>query len=185
MKIRTFIALELENNILDKIIEMRDKLNGSNNSVKWEPRNKLHITLKFLGDTNTEIIDELCTKLKNKISDTNSFFLESTKFGLFKNISEPKILWFGFRESEELLKLVNDIEEISEAFGFERERRKFKSHLTLLRIKDYQAPLDYENILNYQPEHLKFRAEKISLIESTLQKSGSIYKTNTSFYLKK
>lgn len=185
MKIRTFIALELENSILDKIIEMRDKLSSANNSVRWEPKDKLHITLKFLGETETEIIDQLNSRLKEKIAKTDSFFIESTKFGLFKNINDPKILWFGFRESAELIKLVDEVEQITEAFGFERERRKFKAHLTLLRIKDYQKQLDYEKFLNYEPELLRYKVEKISLVESVLQKSGSIYKTNTSFYLKK
>lgn len=184
MKIRTFIALELENCFLDKIIEMRKILSG-NNLVRWEPKEKLNLTLKFLGDTDTKLIDELNTKLEKTISQTESFVLESTKFGLFKNINDPRILWFGFKESAELIKLVNDIEEITEEFGFEKERRKFKPHLTLLRIKDYQAPLDYERFLNYLPETICMNVEKISLIESTLQKIGSVYKTNTSFYLKK
>jgi 2'-5' RNA ligase len=50
--LRLFIALETPPEIKPKIAAIRDQLRTSNADVKWEPGEKLHATMKFLGNTS-------------------------------------------------------------------------------------------------------------------------------------
>ncbi|PJC00627.1 RNA 2',3'-cyclic phosphodiesterase, partial [bacterium (Candidatus Moisslbacteria) CG_4_9_14_0_8_um_filter_36_20] len=68
MKIRSFIAVNLPEEIKEEIKKIIDILGQSGNGVKWvEPRN-LHLTLHFLGWLEEE-----------KIEDVKKILSEATK----------------------------------------------------------------------------------------------------------
>ena len=50
MTIRTFVALEIPNDALSQIIDLRDDATTGLKNVRWEPKEKLHLTLKFLAE---------------------------------------------------------------------------------------------------------------------------------------
>ena len=55
MTIRTFVALQIPDEELKKIIDIRNDVYGFSDRAKWEPADKLHVTLKFIGDTGENI----------------------------------------------------------------------------------------------------------------------------------
>ena len=184
MKNRLFIALHIPEYILDRIFSIRDELYPKDNLVKWEEKSKLHITLKFLGDNSEVSIEDITNSLDQILSNYSELELAFDKFGIFKHIGTPKILWTGLSDNNFLTKLVAEINKEFENLGFEKEKRKFNSHLTLLRIRGRENFNNIAKFAGYDFKNLHFRGNKISLFESNLLKSGSIYNTIKSFELK-
>ncbi len=184
MMIRTFIALEIPENALSQILLIREKCLGNLKNVKWEPKEKLHLTLKFIGDTRLELLNKYSEAIEKIAADHSIFELNFTEFGIFKNPKEPRIFWAGLNESPKLFDIVNNIETAFLEFGFEKEKRKFKPHITLLRFRGHE---DVEKILSLTYEkisEINFVANRITFYESKLLQSGSVYKSIQSFYLK-
>lgn len=172
---RLFIALDISEDVQDEIIRMRDEIYGVCDNVRWEAKNKLHLTLKFLGDVEVSRIGEINESLKNISADYSGFELSLSRFGLFYRNDKPSILWVSLHDSKELLNLVNDLEIQLEQLGFQKEKRRFKSHITLLRLKGYEDLNKINKFEDYKIESNPFQVNKITLMKSELKPKGSIY----------
>lgn len=182
--IRTFIALEIPADALEKIVQMRNENYTGYENVRWEPEEKLHITLKFLGDTEEKLIEKISDKLITAVPSYNSLMLSFNEFGIFKREGKPKIFWVGLNPNDELKRLAADVENICSEFSFEKEKREFKPHITLLRIKGNENFNSLQNLSKLKFEPVNFVAEKITFYKSELKQSGSVYTELESFYLK-
>jgi len=184
MKIRAFIALEIPDDSLSEILKIRDEKIGKIENVRWEEKAKLHLTLKFLGDINSEMIGEYSKSLEKIIDEYDSLNLSFSEFGVFKRRDEYKILWIGLNENKKLLELANEIDTSFAEFGFEKERRNFKSHITLLRFRGYEDSEKIVSLTHVKLPVIEFKANKVTLFESKLLPSGSVYRSLKNFYLK-
>ncbi|MBS3945113.1 MAG: RNA 2',3'-cyclic phosphodiesterase [Melioribacter sp.] len=183
MMIRTFIALEIPQDIIDEIITIRNNMVPSYQSIKWESREKLHVTLKFLGETEQETIEKIFASLEKLSTKYHKFDLQLDRFGFFKSNGVPRILWAGLKENFELENFVQEIDILCSEFGFEKEKRKFKPHITMLRIKNESIIKEVNSLDNYRLPQLKFVGNKIIMFQSILTKGGSIYKPIKSLLL--
>jgi len=184
MTIRTFLALEIPDGPLQQILDIRNNNLDHSQNIKWEPREKLHVTLKFLGDTNSEDINDIIISLESVFKESRNFQLSFSEFGFFMKGDESKILWIGIDQSDMLNKLVEDVESGLSKFGFRKESRRFKPHITLLRIKNKKDACSVKHFTGLKPPLIKFTAEKLSFYESMLLPRGSVYKSIKYFYLK-
>jgi len=184
MTIRTFVALEIPKEALLKIIALRNETVGGSPNFRWEPIEKLHLTLKFLGNTKEELIETYSEGIEEIVADYKNIEMSFNKFGVFRKEDVPKILWVGLNDNEDLSKMVNDIESFFAQSGYESGRREFSPHITLLRFRGHE---DSQNILSLTcviiPE-IKFIANKVTFFQSKLTPSSSVYKSLKSFYLK-
>lgn len=184
MKIRSFIALEIPDEAITNILKIRDEKVGKLEDVRWERKEKLHLTLKFLGDINSEMIGSYSQTLEKITSNYESMNLSFSEFGIFKRRNELKILWIGLKDNLKLIQIVDDIESSFTEFGFEKENRKFKSHITLLRFRGHEDSEKIVSLKEVKLPEIDFNANKITLYESMLTPSGSIYRSLKNFYLK-
>jgi RNA 2',3'-cyclic 3'-phosphodiesterase len=182
--IRAFLALEIPDDVLTKIISIRDEWLGGSENIRWEPKEKLHLTLKFLGNTKEELLEKYSDTIERIVLNYDCLDLSFSEFGVFRMGDEPKILWMGLRENEKLIKIVNEIESSFTEYGFEKEKRKFRSHITLLRFRGYEDSKKILSLIQVNLPEIKFIANKITFFESKLLQSGSVYKSLKSFYLK-
>ena len=83
MTSRLFVALEIPDDIIEQLVEFREEIYGKDDIARWEPVEKLHITLKFIGDINDSLIPEIEQKLKLIAENNDPLDLEFKKFGLF------------------------------------------------------------------------------------------------------
>ena len=93
---RIFIALKIPEYIQKKIISHRIKAYPDYQIFKWEPINKLHITLKFIGDVENDTVDKIIDAL-GFISNYKTLNCSLDNFGFFCRKKEPKILWLGLK----------------------------------------------------------------------------------------
>ncbi|MDP2037658.1 MAG: RNA 2',3'-cyclic phosphodiesterase [Ignavibacteria bacterium] len=183
--IRLFIALEIPEEVISVVLSERDKILGNENNIRWEPKEKLHITLKFLGDTKDSLVEHICTDLETLVKSRKPFKLDLNKFGVFRRGAEPKILWVGMKENKSLSNFVDEIEESFCKFGYAKEERKFKPHITLLRFRGNEDSGKILNLLECNLPSLSYFANKVSLIKSELKQTGSVYSELKSFLIEK
>ncbi len=184
-KKRLFIAIKIlpSDKLSTTLFVLKDALSGE--KIKWVDAQNLHLTIKFLGDTQTAQVAEISNQL-NAIANKHSVFdIELSQLGIFKNFKRPRVLWAGIKTSNYLHYLHNDIDDQLSVLGFEQEQRDFKPHLTLGRMKFINdIPNLKEQILkNAQTYFQKSTIKEFYLIESVLSKTGPTYYVNKSFSL--
>lgn len=185
MTIRTFIALEIPDEALSEVVKIRDENYREQSRIKWEPVEKLHLTLKFLGDTEEKLVDKISNDISNIISNNSVPNLSFSGFGIFKRNGQAKILWIGIKEDQKLLDLVNSIEDVCSNYGFPKEKRSFKPHITILRIRGHEDLDKLYNLSHVKFEPINFTSSAITFFKSELKPFGSTYTALQKFYLKK
>lgn len=174
---RLFIAIPLNEAVeqaLGRIILVFRQAGGK---IKWvEPKN-VHLTLKFLGETDEKLIEPIktaITKISKEYFSVSGFI---NQVGAFPNPNRPKVIWAGMKEDiPALAAMASDIEDEMYRLGFEKEERSFKSHLTLGRVKDSQQLGKIPSILKgFEITPVKAVYDRVVLFKSTLTPAGPIY----------
>ncbi len=179
-KIRTFVALEIPAEIRNRIAEFQDDLKKSGGKITWVKPENMHLTLKFLGDTEESLIDDIAEKLKKAASGADAFSVRIKGVGAFPNFNRARVLWIAVEKGEETMSaLASEIDRQLAKLGFEKEKRKFSAHLTIGRVKDSRSiDLVRERMLEKKDfEAGEFTVRSIRLIRSQLTGTGPIYTT--------
>ncbi len=131
---RLFIAIDMPDELRGKICEVRRNLPG----VRWTPREQIHLTLRFIGDSD----DEHFQRMKAALSGVKyrPFKLSMAGSGFFPNERRPSVFWIGCAENPALSQLKKDIDDILEMDGLIPEARRFSPHFTIARLKDIRPP---------------------------------------------
>jgi 2'-5' RNA ligase len=143
---------------------------------KWVENENLHFTYKFLGNVEDNKIPEIMNLLKEELTTFNSSLIFKG-LGSFPDTKKPNILFCRiFNPNKQIFQLQESIDDKLATLGFEKERRRFKAHLTLRRIKTYTK--NFENILSFYKDFEigEMQSFSVNLIESTLTPQGPIYK---------
>jgi RNA 2',3'-cyclic 3'-phosphodiesterase len=176
--IRAFVALSLPADIIDHASDLQSALKARGLKLRWvKPRN-VHLTLKFLGDIPVAVVSDIGLALQRASRGTPPLSLTVQGMGVFPGIRRAKVLWVGLGGQIEALQfLYSRIEDELADLGFAREKRGFKAHLTLARMKGPVAPRDLlaavEQVGNYEPRPL--RARHLILYKSDLRPQGAVY----------
>jgi len=181
--IRLFAALNFPEEIKVQIVRLRNEAIPNPFDYKWEPVEKLHLTLKFIGEVEETLVEEI-TKEISFISDFSEFHCSLTEFGFFYSGEEPRILWLGLKIDKGIFDLVRKLNENLSKLGIEEERKKFKPHLTLMRVKKKLDKSFINSFENCKLPDTEFKANSVSLFKSELHPKGSIYKELKKFNLK-
>jgi RNA 2',3'-cyclic 3'-phosphodiesterase len=184
---RTFIGLKIDiNPVLTKLLSDLKRILHSEN-LKWADQNNLHLTLRFLGDTDDSQLSNIYKELEILIPRYSEFTLEIKGLGTFGKISAPKILWTGINMQKGAYDLVADIEEIVCRKGFVSESKPYTPHLTLCRIKSLKNPYRLTDLVDqYKQTHFfTQQIEEIILYESVLKSFGAVYVPLRTFRLNK
>ncbi|HSP87766.1 MAG TPA: RNA 2',3'-cyclic phosphodiesterase [Ignavibacteriaceae bacterium] len=171
---RLFIGLNIPKDIIDKIIFIRNSVIPNPLDYKWEAPEKLHLTIKFIGDVEQNLVEEIKNEI-SFISGYKAFNCSLTKFGFFYSDKIPKILWMGLKIDEEIFHLVNVLDKKLTKFNIPTEKRKFKPHLTIMRVKKKLNESFINSFENCKLPETDFIADSVSLIKSELHTDSSIY----------
>jgi 2'-5' RNA ligase len=176
--IRTFIAVELPQEIHDKLKQLQDDLKASMPDVRWTKYGNVHLTLKFLGDVQISRIDAISETLRGIARQFSPFTISLTGIGAFPNSRRPRVVWVGLEKGgDKLIKIAESIEASMRKLGFPREKRKFSPHLTVGRVRRLTNPSAMTQALERSVVGKigEFVVQRVSLIRSQLDPAGSIY----------
>jgi len=182
---RIFIALKVEPS--DKLLSIISSLKKElrKDSIKWTNPANIHVTLAFLGDTEENMINNVKLMLKEKCEGTGKFELVLKGAGLFRNLSDPRIIWTGLVPSEKLLKLNEVVMNGLKGVNIKMEERPYNPHLTLGRIKHVNNKEVLKSLIEqFQNSEIQIvPVAEIVLYESILLQTGPVYKPIASFNL--
>lgn len=136
---RLFIAIAIPEEIRSSVASLLQEFRGVAPSLKWTNPANLHITLKFLGETDPSGLQPIVDAIAN-VHSTESVTLTLRNLDAFPNFKRPKILWAGIRPSANLYAITREIELATGNLGFPAEDRDFTPHLTLARLKKALLP---------------------------------------------
>lgn len=169
---RLFIALALPAEIKAELARSREQLASRRDRVNWVRDEQLHLTLRFLGETEEDLIPELERELEFLSRRHAAPALRLGEPGLFGPALAPRVLWVGLRGELELLEaLVRDVEKRLRRLGLPPADQGFKAHLTLGRVKSCHPDLATAH-LAYPPLPLAMRLRELLLLESRLRPAG-------------
>lgn len=133
---RTFIALDIADEIKSSLLDLVHRLRSREEGVGWVRRDAMHLTLKFLGEIPADRAHPVGSCLEQVASRHRTFSLCVKGTGVFPPAAaKPRILWAGIEPSPEMISFQQDIESTLEKEGFSRESRPFRPHLTLGRVR--------------------------------------------------
>jgi 2'-5' RNA ligase len=181
--IRLFIALKIPEEVKDRLSNICREVSGNDLGITWESKEKIHLTLKFIGEVENHLLKPISDTLEF-INNYKSINCSIVKFDFLFRFKEPQILWADLKTDDSVFDLVNELNMRLFDFGIEKENRKFKPHLTLLRIKKYPGERFIDKFKKYDIDAINFSASEISLIESKLQPTGAAYKEIKNYTLR-
>jgi 2'-5' RNA ligase len=136
--LRSFVAVPLPGAVQTEIVEAARALARELPGVKWsrKPEN-LHVTMKFLGPVAADRLETLGAALGEALAEAPRFELELHGWGAFPSPRDAKVLFVKITdEQRRLAELAELVETVSARFGFAREARPFKGHVTAGRSKE-------------------------------------------------
>lgn len=179
MKKRIFVGIEISDEAKEKTSKFIEDLRTEFPKIRagWEKKEKLHLTLKFLGEIEENQLSELIAAVEKTSEKIVSFSLRLENTGVFPNAKKAKVLWIDLKDEKgNLIELNKILEEECEKHGFKRESRNFKPHLTIARLREPEKSLKLvEKYLHKKFEPVEFEVSEIVIFQSVLQSTGSIY----------
>ncbi|OGG27403.1 2'-5' RNA ligase [Candidatus Gottesmanbacteria bacterium RIFCSPLOWO2_01_FULL_39_12b] len=174
---RLFIAINFPDKIKRGILLQIVKLKLLIPQVSWVKAENLHLTLKFLGYSKGDKLEKIKKGIGAVIKDFEPFELNISKGGYFQR--EPFIIQLNLGNSATLNSLANRLEKEMGKLGFKKEIHPYTPHVTLGRgrrlkkeeVEDIKRAIN--QIRSLAP--IKFEVKNITLVESQMTRSGSIY----------
>lgn len=174
---RLFIAFDLPEEVRGALRELMSRLKPAAGSVRWVRPEGMHVTLKFIGETDANKLDSIRAALA-AIHSPAPAEMRFRGLGFFPDERRPRVIWCGIEASRNVAALAADIESALEPLGIPRETRDFTPHLTLARIA---SPGQGRGLVSAaagveSPEFGATREIEFHLFESILGRSGAQYK---------
>jgi 2'-5' RNA ligase len=174
--IRAFMAVTLPAAAKQELGLAADVLAGrvAPGAARWVKPERVHITLRFLGDTAVAKLPAITQIMDEAAGRRTPFNLHLHGTGCFPNGKRPRVVWVGLGgDLAELAALKQDLDAGLVPLGWEMEKRPFRPHLTVGRVKDAKKARGVSWEVAVREEVVPVTA--VHLIESRLTRQGPIY----------
>lgn len=187
--IRSFVAVPVGEEVERAVESVEGVLKRSRADVRWVRPGNVHVTLKFLGDVEAGRLDEVSAALGRALEGVRAFEVTVSGVGTFPpNPRRARVVYMGLSEGvDEMKDLAGRVESAVAELGFEEEKRPFKSHLTIGRVRRDARRLDGlgESIAGAEYKPLKLNVDRVNLVKSELTPSGAVYTVLETFGLER
>lgn len=133
---RLFIGARLPGELAASLAGWQSQLARVAPDVNWEPRERLHLTLRFLGDTDPDLVPTIGEALIRATADRASPHLRLAEPGGFPNRRDPRVLWIGLLgDLPSLAALREEVERRLVDLGLPRDTQPWHPHVTVGRLR--------------------------------------------------
>ena len=189
MKIRSFLAFDIPQNVRGKLGRLIADFSKKEKDVKWITAENLHVTMKFFGDVEEELLlGKISDAISQVTSSVNPVALKCSGVGVFPNWKYPRVIWAGFLgDAEPVLALYDNLEKVIAGFDLKKDARAFRLHLTIGRASALKSTSLLINLVNgLGPiDFGKVVIDHLTLYKSVLTREGSVYTALRKFEFKK
>ena len=186
--LRTFIAVELDQELKTTLAGIQARLCGAvpPRAVRWVQPEGIHLTLKFLGDTPLDKVEQVKAALARAAEQIPAFTVTVGGVGCFPNAHRPRVVWVGVHEPSGCLeRLWQAVESHVAPLGFPTEKRPFSPHLTLGRVQRYASSGEVRDIgqavaalaSEMAGAQDEMAVTSVAYIKSDLRPTGAVYTT--------
>jgi RNA 2',3'-cyclic 3'-phosphodiesterase len=129
--VRIFVALDIDDAIRERLQRFMEGVSGFAPDARWVRPESLHVTLKFVGEKPSEIVEEI----KRALSSIRGQSIEIAfrGYGFFPTAKAARVFWVGIESGPQLPALAKAVDEATFTLGIPREDHPFTAHLTLAR----------------------------------------------------
>lgn len=186
---RTFIAIELPQEIKSALSRLQEELKACGADVKWVEPENIHLTLKFLGEVDDKKLEKIVGAMDEAAAENTGFQAGISSLGGFPKIDYLRVIWVGIdKGAKETEQIAKGLEEKIAKIGIPKEARPFSSHITIGRTR---SPVNRDKLIqslkdkaDLEDEKMDFPVTKIALFKSTLTPKGPLYETLKEISLK-
>lgn len=157
MCVRLFIAIPFDESVKQQLAELQQGLIKSRTRMKLVEKDNMHMTLRFIGDSEPQEWIKKIDSITEK-----PFDLLFDRVGAFPSLQKINVVWAGCSAPQSLLNIHRVIGE-----------RELTPHVTLARVKG-KPDQALRAFLSTQIR-IQARAERIQLINSALSANGPAY----------
>jgi len=188
--VRLFVACEVPDDVKEAIGEVIETLRSrSGTAVRWIRAEGVHVTLKFLGEVSVRQLPAIKLAIQEAVVGHSPFELEFSNIGTFGGREGLRIMWVGIAgDVLRLEALVRAVNAALAVVGFEPERRPFRPHLTLGRVRD-EIPTRQRAEIEVAVGKMAvppsaWRTAQVSLMRSRIGPGGASYEVLATFPLR-
>jgi 2'-5' RNA ligase len=174
---RLFLAIELPAGVREHLARVQEAMAPALERAAITRDAALHITVKFLGETDAPKLDAIAESLAAVGGGVVE--LAATHVECFPERGTVRIVAAGFGGDIKRLKGIHEaIEQRCVRLGFRREQRPYKAHVTLARARPVLPPATRRSVTDLTAPLWPgptFSAGGIVLFQSRLTSQGSQY----------
>ena len=112
--------------------------------ARWVRTENLHLTVRFLGDTEPELIPDLALAVMDAAAVVMPFGLELSGAGAFPDGRHPRTLWLGVAQGNEGLEALDAaLVPALGRMGWPADARRRRPHLTVARTDSTRGPVSH------------------------------------------
>jgi 2'-5' RNA ligase len=170
--VRTFVAVDLPDEIRRSLGEAAQQLRGSTARLAFVDPALIHITLKFLG----EVPEARVPAIVEALDTIPGAPFECTVGPIRGNSrSSPRVIWSAIEDPAPLAALAGEVEAALAPLGFAPETRPFRAHATVARVKSFHPSLLDRLKALPETEFGPVLVDRIRLKRSVLTPQGPLY----------
>ena len=179
---RLFAAVEIGHTLsaraagIGRELQRRAAASAPHAKITWVPADRLHLTVRFIGELQDARAAAVCEALKAPLG-LPPFHLTLEGAGAFPKGGSPRVLWVGVTDGREgLLAAEREVSARLKSLGIPEESRPYNPHLTLARVRE-PAGLRTAGLLDGLTEQCvgTVRIDAITLFQSKLSPKGPAY----------
>lgn len=176
---RLFVAINLPDDTRAAVHEAAAPLRDVAPELRWVAAERLHLTVRFLGEQSEEMVPALADVLADAARKSQAIPLTVAGVGAFPGFRRARVVWLGVDYEPKLELLYHDVETACMSLGFEVEGRAFRPHLTLGRAP-VRLPEERARDLQRAARGIRFRTTttvtSVDLMHSELGGGGPRYR---------
>jgi 2'-5' RNA ligase len=181
---RLFVAIELSDETKEGLHALQEAFAphlSRGIRVRWTEPQNLHLTLKFLGATEDDLVSEVAGLVDRAAERVDPFDMTARGIGAFPKPNYPRILWAGVdEESAGVLGPIHTYLEdalVDPPYDVDRDEHPFAAHITIGRVKSSRAP-KLTKIRDEIPQgpYGTTDVDNLTLFESNVDHSGPDYR---------
>lgn len=177
--IRAFLAVDPPEEIFREIIKIQERLRKTiKGDIRWVRPEGIHLTLKFFGYVYQSDVANISLVVKNNVAGMKALTLNVRNLGAFPTVTRPRVLWLGIDgDTEALISLQAKTDTGFHEYGFKKEERPFRPHLTLARVKEPKELVGLAEAVKKNEDYVagSFTVNGLTLFKSDLRPTGALY----------
>ena len=170
---RTFIAINFDKTVKKYISGIKNVVKENSKSGNFTDEENYHLTVRFIGESDEDDIEEICTAMDEACSSFKKFGLSIGGLGFFPR-GNKSIVWVGMEKNKSLEILYSRLEKSLQKHGFGKNRQGLSPHITIAREVDLKKSYDWLK-KEITQEKCEMTVESVSLMESVRKGSKLIY----------